>query len=501
MDLAGASPLWTDLVLGHWRDSDLPAIVDESGTITGGELLERAGGAAKLLDDLGFHPGAAVPALMDETPTSVALVVGGALSARPVAPLGTKLPVDDLVHAMVGLGAHTLLASTERAELGRAVVAGTSVRLVVVEEGSLRRERPLDPRPAPDDAVVVVHTSGTTGRPKPVFQRQRQVGARVGVYAQALDLRPGDLYCSASPFYHTASVAMDVTVLAMGVGIIPQDWFSVDNWRRAGRLGATCQLLVPTMMDILLEHGALADSHPRVLQYGAMPIHPDTLRRVHEALPDTRLVQIFGQTEASPISCLDHHDHLRALDDRPDLLTSVGRSLPGYELAIEDPDDDGIGQVLVRGSHVFVTDDDGWRRTGDLGIIDAEGYLFLHGRVGDRIIRGGENIYPGEIELILAGHPGVREVVVVGVPDRRWGEIVKAVVAATDTDRPVAAEELRGLVAAKAARFKVPELIEFVDALPRTPSGKVQRHLLRGPADGASTSLTELQTERRMNRG
>ncbi len=486
MDRAGGSPLWTDLVLGHWRDSDLPALVDETGAVTGRELLERAAGAAALLDDLGFRSGAAVPALMDETATSVALVVGGALSARPVAPLGTKLPVHDLIHAVSGLGAHTLLVSTERAELGREVVAGTDVRLIVVEEGSLRRERPLDPRPAPDDAVVVVHTSGTTGRPKPVFQRQRPVGARVGIYAQALDLGPGDLYCSASPFYHTASVAMDVTVLAMGVGIIPQDWFSIDNWRRAGRLEATCQLLVPTMMDILLEAGALADAQPRVLQYGAMPIHPDTLRRVHEALPDTRLVQIFGQTEASPISCLDHDDHLRALADRPDLLTSVGRALPGCELAIEDPDGDGIGQVLVRGPHVFVTDDDGWRRTGDLGISDEDGYLFLHGRVGDRIIRGGENIYPGEIEMILSGHPGVREVVVVGVPDRRWGEIVKAVVAATDTDRPVAAEELRSFVASRTARFKVPELIQFVDELPRTPSGKVQRHLVRGPAERMS---------------
>ncbi len=472
------SPLWTDLVLEHWRGSEMAAVIDDDGIITGEGLLAQAAGAAALFDELGFRAGSAVPALMDETATSIALVVGGGLSARPVAPLGTKLPVGDLSHAVAGLGAHVLLVSAERAELGEEVVAGTGVGLVVVEEGSLPSCDPLEPRPRPDDGVVVVHTSGTTGRPKPVFQRQRQVGSRVGIYAQALGLRPGDRYCSASPFYHTASVAMDVTVLAMGVGIIPQDWFSIDNWRRAGRLGATCVLLVPTMMDMLLEAGALAEVRPRVLQYGAMPIHPDTLRRVHAALPETRLLQIFGQTEASPIAFLDHEDHLRALHDRPDLLTSVGRALDGCVLRIESPDEDGIGEVALRGPHAFVVDDAGWRRTGDLGILDAEGYLTLHGRVGDRIIRGGENIYPGEIEMIIADHPGVREVAVVGVPDRRWGEIVKAVVVPVDAEEPVDPDELRRLVTGRAAKFKVPELIEFVAELPRTPSGKIQRHAL-----------------------
>lgn len=483
MGRAEHSPLWSDLVMRHWRESDAPAIVGDDGVTTGREMLEEAAGAASLLDELGFAAGEAVPALMDETATSITVMVGGALTARPLAPLGTKLPAGELTHAVIGLGSRVLLASSERAELGENVVAGTDVRLVVVEEGSLNREPPLDPRPEADDGVVVVHTSGTTGRPKPVFQRQLQVAERVGIYAHALQLAPGARYCSASPFYHTASVTMDVTVLAMGVSVIPLDWFSIDNWRRVGRLGATCVLLVPTMMDLLLEADALGDARPEVLQYGAMPVQPDTLRRVQAVLPDTRMVQIFGQTEVSPIACLAHDDHLRALRDRPELLTSVGRPLPGCELRIENPDDAGIGQVLLRGPHAFVSDDDGWRRTGDLGIIDADGYLYLHGRAGDRIIRGGENIYPREIELILATHPGVRDVVAVGVPDHRWGEMVKVVVVAADPENPVGADELRQLVATRAAKFKVPELVEFVDVLPRTPSGKVQRNLLRTSSD------------------
>jgi acyl-CoA synthetase (AMP-forming)/AMP-acid ligase II len=264
----------------------------------------------------------------------------------------------------------------------------------------------------------------------------------------------------------------------MGVAIIPQDWFSVDNWRRAGRLGATCTLLVPTMIEMLLDAGALADANPRVLQYGAMPIHPDTLTSALAALPDTRMLQIFGQTEASPIAYLSHEDHLRAAADRPDLLLSVGRAIRGAELAIEHPDDDGIGEVVLRAPHVFQHDPDGWRRTGDFGALSDEGYLSLHGRVNDRIIRGGENIYPVEIESALAEHPMVREAAVVGVPDRKYGEVVKAVVVPSDLADPPAIDDLADHLSARVAHFKLPASYEFVSALPRNPSGKILRRQL-----------------------
>ena len=295
-----------------------------------------------------------------------------------------------------------------------------------------------------------------------------------------MGIGPGDRYCSASPFYHTAGVAMDVTVLGMGVSIVPQDWFSVDNWRRAGRLGVTCALLVPTMIEMLLAEGALADVQPRVLQYGAMPIHPDTLRATLEALPATRLLQIFGQTEASPIAFLEPRGP-PPRRDRASRPAAVGRAAPirGAELRIEQPDDEGIGEIAMRAPHVFQADADGWRRTGDLGTISDEGYVTLHGRLNDRIIRGGENIYPFEIEHVLATHPGVREVAVVGVPDRRWGEIVKAVVVPADPAAPPDADELRALVGDRLARFKIPAVVEFTDELPRNPSGKILRRQLQ----------------------
>lgn len=465
-------------MLAQWSGSDAPAIVSEHGFVIGDQLLRQAAGASALVDELGLPPGTALPALMDETPSSIAMAVGGAMSRRPLAPLGTKFSVADLAEIVRHLAADHLFTSPERAELGEAVAAAAGVRLHVVDD-SLPLLEPLDSICAPDDTALIVHTSGTTGRAKPVHLRHAPLVARVDVYQEVMGIGRGDRYCSASAFYHTAGSAMIFTVLPMGVAIIPMDWFSVEGWRLSGRLGATCSLLVPTMIDILLETGALADASPKVLQYGASPIHPDTLRAAMEALPKTRFLQIFGQTELSPISYLDHADHLRAADGRPDLLTSAGKPIRGAEITIEQPDEAGIGEIAIRAPHAFVVDADGWRRTGDLGLLDDEGYLHLHGRVNDRIIRGGENIYPVEVEAAIASHPSVREAAVVGVPDRRWGETVRAVVVPVDPADPPDLDQLRTYVAGQLAGFKVPAEFVVIDELPRNPSGKVLRRALR----------------------
>ncbi len=465
-------------MLGRWLGSDAPAIVSASGIVTGDQLLRQAAGASALVDELGLSPGTPLPVLMDETPTSIAMAVGGAMSRRPLAPLGTKFAVADLAEIVRHLDTRHLFASPERAEMGEAVAASAGVALHVIDD-SLPMLDPLEIRCQATDTALIVHTSGTTGRAKPVHLRHEPLVARVDVYQEVMGIGPGDRYCSASAFYHTAGSAMIFTVLPMGVAIIPMDWFSVEGWRLSGRLGVTCSLLVPTMIDILLAEGALADANPKVLQYGASPIHPDTLRAAMEALPNTRFLQIFGQTELSPISYLDHADHLRAAAGRPDLLTSAGRPIRGTSMRIEQPDDEGIGEIAVRAAHAFVVDEDGWRRTGDLGLIDDEGYLHLHGRINDRIIRGGENIYPSEIEAALSSHPSVREAAVVGVPDRRWGETVRAVVVPNDPAAPPDLVQLRQHVARLVAGFKVPSEFVLIDELPRNPSGKILRRALR----------------------
>ena len=179
------------------------------------------------------------------------------------------------------------------------------------------------------------------------------------------------------------------------------------------------------------------------LQYGASRIDPARSRRMLDALPGVDLAQIYGQTEGSPISVLTTGDHQRALAGDEWLLASAGRAAPGVTLAIHDADDAGIGEVWARADHLMKPDADGWLRTGDLGSVDEEGYLTLAGRKGDKIIRGGENVYPAEVEDVLRRHPGVADAAVVGVDDRRLGQLVAAYVVPTAADAPPDPEELR----------------------------------------------------------
>jgi acyl-CoA synthetase (AMP-forming)/AMP-acid ligase II len=271
---------------------------------------------------------------------------------------------------------------------------------------------------------------------------------------------------------------MFFVALGAGSALLTFGGFSVENWIGLGAKGVTHALLVPTTIDILLEHDALALPSLRTLQYGAAPIHPDTLTSAMDALPGVSFVNIYGQTEGSPITCLTREDHRAAAGGRFDLLRSVGRAAPGVDLRIEDAASDGVGEVVARARHLFAPDPDGWLRTGDMGRLDPEGYLFLSGRRGDRIVRGGENVYPGEVEDVLVTHPGVKEVAVVGVPDRRWGEIVVAHVVPVDPAAPPGVDELRAFARARLAGFKVPVQWDFTDSLPRNQAGKLLRRVL-----------------------
>lgn len=175
---------------------------------------------------------------------------------------------------------------------------------------------------------------------------------------------------------------------------------------------------------------------------------------------------------------LGHDAHLRALAGEHHLLATVGRPLANVELRLDEPTDDGVGEVVARAGQIFQPDPDGWLRTGDLGRLDGEGFLYLQGRRGDKIIRGGENVYPLEVERVLETHRGVAEAAVIGVEDRRWGQTLKAFVVAADPGRPPSPEALADHVRASLAPFKVPTDWELIDALPRNPAGKLLRRRL-----------------------
>ncbi|MCW2720299.1 class I adenylate-forming enzyme family protein [Pseudonocardia sp.] len=478
---------WSEMVAAAHRGGGT-AVVSEAGSVSGPELLAWASGIAEWLTGLGASPGVPVPALLGATtPEAVALTVGGAALGTPIAPLNPRLTVHELTPIVTALRAAVLLCEPDAVDVGAAVADAAGARLAVLGDVPAST-RPL-PEPDPDAIAGYLHTSGTTGRPKPVAMAQDRLVVRSHVNIGLLRLTPDSVYATASPWPHIAGSGNVVVALAAGATVVAVPRFTVESWTGLQTLEPTHALLVPSMIEMLLAADLLEPGTLRVLQYGSSPIHPDTLARVLEVLPDVDLVNLFGQTEGSPITSLGPDDHRLAADGRPELLCSVGRAVPGVELRVDDPDEHGVGEVVARAAHFLRPDPDGWLHTGDLGRLDDDGFLYLSGRRGDKIVRGGENVYPVEVEDVLVKHPGVAEVAVVGVPERRLGETVAAFVVPAEGSAPPTADELRAFARERLAGFKVPGEWSFVTSLPRTSSGKVQRRLLaESRPEGASLS-------------
>jgi acyl-CoA synthetase (AMP-forming)/AMP-acid ligase II len=489
------APTWSSM-LRYWIDRAEPAILGATATWSGAELLARAAGAADHIESLAVGVGTPIPALFTATAAAFAYVIGAASCGCPLAPLGPRLTVRELTGCMSRLPpGKILLCDPEFEALAHQVAVATGRRAVTVAAPPMADASSLNFDPPPQSLAFILHTSGTSGLPKPVHYDQSTMAKRARMNTDLFGFGPGSVAATASPFHHIAGLGIFTVALAAGSAIIPVSAFSVEAWKWLGEMGTTHAVCVPTMLEILLEADALALPSLRLLQYGASPIHPETLRRVLEALPEVDLLTLYGQTEGSPITMIDPASHRRIVGEgRFDLLTSVGWAVPGASLTVHDPDEQGIGEVHAQAPHFFRVDDDGVLRTGDFGRLGDDGELYLVGRKGDKIIRGGENIYPVEVEAAIIGHPAVREVAVIGVPDRKWGEIVRAVVVAVDPDRPPEPESLRAYTREQLAGFKVPTQWTFVDALPRNAAGKVLRRMLdRHPAqpDVVVSSLRE----------
>jgi acyl-CoA synthetase (AMP-forming)/AMP-acid ligase II len=454
-----------------------PAVITAAQKWSGEELLGHAAGAARWLARSGLPQGVPVPALLEASPEALALVLAGAAIGRPIAPLGPRLTVRELAGCIERLAAPCLVTQPDFADIAAAVAPGLGREVLVL--GDLPCLAGPLPVPSPDATAVVLHTSGTTGHPRAVHHRHDRLARRSRLNTTLQQLRPGSVFATASPFHHIAGLGNSMVALAAGATTVCLPRFTVEAWRELESLGVTHALAVPTMVEMLLREDALRLRTLQIMQYGASPIHPDTLRTAMAQLPGTDFLTLYGQTEGSPITWLSPGDHRLAAAGREELLQSVGRAAPGAEVCIWHPDGSGAGEVIARADHLFAPSPDGWLRTGDLGRLDDDGYLYLAGRRGDMIIRGGENVYPQEVENRLLEHPRVAEAAVVGVPDRLLGEVIKAFVVPADPADPPASEELRAFTRAALAGFKVPALWEFVPSLPRNATGKLLRRHLR----------------------
>jgi fatty-acyl-CoA synthase len=313
--------------------------------------------------------------------------------------------------------------------------------------------------------------------------------------------QPGDRALIVAPLYHAAAaVTTFVTVQAGGTLLIQEEFVPADVVRALSEEGVAVAMLVPAMIQFCLVAVPDAKSRSydalRLVIYGASPIAEQTLRTAIDVF-GCDFIQGYGMTEttaAATYLCPD--DPRRALAGEPHLLLAAGRPLLGTEVRIVD--DAGtplpigeIGEIAVRGPQLMrcywnlpeATAEalrDGWMHTGDAGVLDAEGYLFVQDRTKDMIVSGGENVYPREVEDVLYQHPAVAEAAVIGVPDPKWGEAVKAVVVLKPGET-VTAEVLVEFGKERLAGFKCPRSIDFIDALPRNPSGKVLKRELREP--------------------
>jgi acyl-CoA synthetase (AMP-forming)/AMP-acid ligase II len=348
------------------------------------------------------------------------------------------------------------------------------------------------------DVIGLAFTSGTTGLPKGVVQSQRMMKAIVTEQIIEYRLHPGEVRYSAAPTYHITGICQLLMGVAYGTAsvIVPQfsprvtlDLMAADR--------VTSVFMVPTMISTVLglpDVGDHAYDRLELMYYGAAAMSPNLLRRAMDTFRCDFLNAFGAGTEAGLQAVLTPEDHRAALNGRPELLGSIGK--PAYGVALKIVDDDlnevppgEIGEIATRSDMVMdgyleMPEETGralrggWFRAGDMGYLDRNGYLYLSGRKKDMIVRGGENIYPIEIESVLADHPAVAQCAVVGVADEHWSEIVRAWV----TLRPgaaVTASELAAHCGQRLASYKVPAEFRFTDALPVNASGKILKRELR----------------------
>lgn len=358
-----------------------------------------------------------------------------------------------------------------------------------------------------EDTAVVIYTSGTTSEPKGVLLRHGNLVSYVLGSVEFMNAAPEDAALVSVPPYHIAAVANVISNLYAGRRTIVLEQFRPEQWLDTVREeGVTNALVVPTMLQRIIEcveHGSADGSVPslRGLAYGGAPMPAVVIERALRHWPDVGFVNAYGLTEtSSTVAVLGPDEHRAALaSDDPAVrarLGSVGRVLPGVELEIRDESDQVVpagvpGRICVRGDQVSAeyagigraVDDRGFFDTRDKGLLDAEGFLFIGGRVDDTIIRGAENIAPAEIEEVILRHPDVIDVAVVGVPDEEWGQRIEAAVV-TRSGSAIDDAELRSFVRDALRSSKTPERFFFWSELPRTETGKlIRRHVLQQVLD------------------
>ena len=511
-------PEFVDDRVAHWAATtpDAEAMTYLSRSWTWAEWDDRVRRNAGGLQALGIGRGDVVAFLDKNHPACVETSLGAGSLGAANAIVNWRSAGDEVDYAVNDSGATVLFVGSElmpTVEKIRDRLTNVETIIEVTPEGGdgdayeqwLAAATPVS-RPddvTPDDVCLVMYSSGTTGRPKGVMLTHTNMVQHTLCAHDGWEFEPGDKSMVAMPLFHVGGSSY--VLFGIHDGVPSHMTRDPDGASLAGAImaGANRTFLVPAVLAQVLQAGPDAIelfAGLKTYTYGAAPMPPPLLRAAMEAWPDTDFIQVYGLTEVAGVAThLTAEEHREAVSSgHPERLVSAGRPLPGVEVRIVDPEsladvEQGAhGEIWLRTKQLMkgflnkpeetaeVITDDGWFRTGDLGRVDADGFVFVEDRLKDMIISGGENIYSPEVERVLSEHPAVAEVAVIGVPDETWGETVKAVISLQE-GQGATSQELIAHCREHLAAFKCPSSIDLTGPLPRNPTGKILKKDLRAP--------------------
>jgi acyl-CoA synthetase (AMP-forming)/AMP-acid ligase II len=506
-------PRFLDERTAHWAQTkpDDEAFTYFDRTWTWSQWNDRVRRLAGALKQRGITRGDVVAFLDKNHPACVELTLAAASLGAANAIINFRLAADELDYVINDSDAKLLIVGAELTagvDKIRDKLTNVETIITVTPEGGdgdeyealLADATPVDRSDdvEPDDVCIIMYSSGTTGRPKGVELTQANLIAHTVNAHEGFEFDEGDKNMVSMPLFHVGGSSYVQFGLHDGVPSVMTR--EVDGMSLAGAIlkGANRTFLVPAVLAKVLESGEDAVKLFATLKtfaYGASPMPLPLLRQGLKAWPNTDFIQAYGLTElCGVISHLLPEDHRE--QDREERLSSAGTLVPNAEARVVDPDtledvpEGEQGELwfrspqLMKGYHnkpeatAEAITEDGWFRTGDIGRIDDGGYIFVEDRLKDMIISGGENIYSIEVERVLAEHPAVADVAVIGVPDPKWGEVVKAVV---QLEGEASEKDLIAFCREHLAAYKCPKSVDVKNELPRNPTGKILKKDLRKP--------------------
>lgn len=506
MGLAVTDILTIDDFLRHWADErpEHMALRQDDRSDNYAQLEDRTARIATMLLAAGLKKGDRIAWIGKNSDLYFSLFYGAARAGIVMVPIGWRLAPAEWGYMVKDAGTRILFTGEGFDGAGDALVG--EVEQVIGEDEARAlidaTTRVEFAAAGPDDAVLQLYTSGTTGNPKGAVLSNRNLFA-LRKHAEGSDQAytkwdDDEVVLVAMPCAHIGGTGLGIMAVAAGLPALVLAEFTPEAVFNAIETGGVTRLfIVPAALHIMLQQPRCTQvdySRLKYILYGAAPMPLELLRQCMTVF-NAEFIQVYGMTETTgTITMLPPEDHDPNGNAR---MRSAGKPLPGVEIRIVDGAGNDlavrdVGEIWTRSSNNMVgywnlpdatkgtVADGGWIRTGDAGFLDEDGYLFIHDRVKDMIISGGENVYPAEVESAIFGHPDVLEVAVIGVPDDKWGESVKAICvprsgASLDPDSVIAwARE-------KIAAFKVPKSVDVIDALPRNATGKILRKDLRAP--------------------